>query len=246
MKMIASTKLSRAQKAMEKGRVFGTSCTRFGSFIDSKQIKDSNNQVLVVVSSDRGLCGAIHSSVSKMAKKQIKIHPSTKIIVLGDKAKAQISRDARKNILASFNQIGKTIPTFTDALLVTQLIFKTNSSYDKLGIIYNRFKSVIAYDTLTLPVFTSADLANSAKISDYEIDDPESVIDYTQFLTASSIYWAMIETHASEMSARRTAMENATKNAGEIIDNLTMKFNRTRQSVITNELVDIITGASAL
>ena len=80
----------------------------------------------------------------------------------------------------------------------------------------------------------------------YELDESFVLDEYIQFQLANSIFWGLVESHASEMSAKRTAMDNATKNAGEMIENLTMKYNRTRQAVITNELVDIIVGASAL
>jgi F-type H+-transporting ATPase subunit gamma len=104
---------------------------------------------------------------------------------------------------------------------------------------------VIAYEAQHLPVITPAALASSSKLSAYEME--EGILrDLSEFLFASSLYTAMAEGHASEMSSRRTAMDNATKNAGEMIDRLRLSYNRQRQASITNDLVDIITGASAL
>lgn len=215
-------------------------------------------QLLIACSSDRGLCGAIHSSVSKMTKKLFDEATSngqtSQIVVLGDKAKPQIARTHRKGIIMSFNQVGKDIPTFTDAIGIVQLILRNQESatagdaevvQPDVKVIYNVFKSVIAYETTPIPVFSDKQLQASPKLAAYEYED--SVLEaYSQFLFASQVFRGLVEGHAAEMSAKRMAMENASKNSDAIVLNLTMKYNRTRQSVITNELVDIITGASAL
>lgn len=218
-------------------------------------------QLLIACSSDRGLCGAIHSSVSKMTKKLFDEASSngqtSQIIVLGDKAKPQIARTHRKGIVMSFNQVGKDIPTFTDAIGIVQLILKNQENdanpatggaelvQPEVKIIYNVFKSVIAYETTPIPIFSDNQLQASPKLAAYEYED--SVLEaYSHFLFASQVFRGLVEGHAAEMSAKRMAMENASKNSDAIVLNLTMLYNRTRQSVITNELVDIITGASAL
>lgn len=211
--------------------------------------------MLIACSSDRGLCGAIHSSVSKFIKKQVQEAPEAKVVILGDKAKPQIARGARKSIVMSFNQIGKDIPTFTDALDVAQLLLKSSnedaaaksliSQSNDIQVVYNAFRSVIAYETTTLPVPNADQLALMPNLAQYEYDS-DILEAYAQFLLASQIFAGLVEGHASEMSAKRMAMENASKNSDEIVLALTMQYNRTRQAVITNELVDIITGASAL
>jgi F-type H+-transporting ATPase subunit gamma len=216
-------------------------------------------QLLIACSSDRGLCGAIHSSVSKLTKKFVDDAAlngqTSQIIVLGDKSKPQIARTHRKNIIMSFNQVGKDIPTFTDAIGIVQLILKqqeeagaaasTEAIQPDVKVIYNSFKSVIAYETTPISVFNDKQLQSSPKLAAYEYED--SVLEaYSQFLFASQIFKGLVEGHAAEMSAKRMAMENASKNSDAIVLKLTMQYNRTRQSVITNELVDIITGASAL
>ena len=279
MKMIASTKLNRAQKAMEIGKTFSETSTGKlkvllrlliyflaflnhieagkGEEIKTESATSKSPQLLIACSSDRGLCGAIHSSVSKFTRKLIaessEKGQTSQIIVLGDKAKPQLARSNRKNIVMSFNQVGKDIPTFTDAIGIVQLILNqqataTNAedpSQPDIKVIYNAFKSVIAYETTTLPVFTDKQLHVSPKLTAYEYED-SALEAYSQFHFTSQVFRALVEGHASEMSAKRMAMENASKNSDAIVLNLTMIYNRTRQSVITNELVDIITGASAL
>ena len=215
-------------------------------------------QLLLACSSDRGLCGAIHSSVSKLTKKLVDEATlngqTSQIVVLGDKSKPQIARTHRKNIIMSFNQVGKDIPTFTDAIGIVQLVLKQQQEgaatiddviQPDVKVIYNVFKSVIAYETAPVTVFNDKQLQVSPKLAAYEYED--SVLEaYSQFLFASQVFRGLVEGHAAEMSAKRMAMENASKNSDAIVLNLTMLYNRTRQSVITNELVDIITGASAL
>ena len=213
------------------------------------KMEEGQKQLILACSSDRGLCGAIHSSVSKIARLAARESPSTTAIaVLGDKSKTQIARDARKNIILSFSGVGKNVPTMLDSISILQTIKEHGGLEHKpnrVSIIYNRFRSVIAYEPMMVSVPTLADLKASPKLAAYEFED-EALENYADFLLVSRLTWALVEGYASEMSAKRTAMENASKNAGEIAEGLLMKYNRTRQSVITNELVDIITGASAL
>jgi F-type H+-transporting ATPase subunit gamma len=266
MKMIASTKLLRAQKAMEVGRVYGQSANNIYSFLrvgseagkaqssgegatESTKNNEAVPTLVIACSSDRGLCGAIHSSISKLVRKEAREKPeTTSIIVLGDKAKPQIAREAKNKIVAHFNQVGRAIPTWTEACVIAEFILfrlPSQTSFQALKILYNAFRSVIAYDNTALMAYPEKLLSSSQGTSSYEVTD-EAWRHYTQFLFSNQLYWGLIEGHASEMAAKRTAMENATKNAGEVISSLTMQYNRTRQAVITNELVDIITGASAL
>ena len=236
------------------------------SHIEADRIAESDKttqtpkapQLLIACSSDRGLCGAIHSSVSKFTKKSIEnLQPAqtAEIIILGDKSKPQIARTCRKNIAMSFNQVGKNVPTLTDAIGIVQLIMKQQadklvekekeSTETEIKIIYNSFKSIIAYETIPVSIYSDKQLHLAPKLAAYEYED--SVLEaYSQFIFASQLFGALVEGHAAEMSAKRMAMENASKNSDAIVLNLTMLYNRTRQSVITNELVDIITGASAL
>lgn len=114
---------------------------------------DKADPIVIACSSDRGLCGAIHSSISKLAKRYARLHPQAAIVVLGDKAKPQIAREARRQIHLAFNQVGKAIPTVADAMAVMRVIEKEEERVlDRpMVIFYNRFKSVIAYEPEALP-----------------------------------------------------------------------------------------------
>ncbi|KAI8364407.1 ATP synthase F1, gamma subunit [Blakeslea trispora] len=244
MKMIASTKVTKAQRGMEAARVFGQASN---SLFESAETKagDDAKTLYIASSSDRGLCGGIHSSVSKATRKAITESPESDLVILGDKPKAQLSRVVRKNIRLTFNQIGKDVPTFEEAASIVDVIKSSEIEFDTANIVYNKFNSVVSYEAQTIPAFSQEAFKSSPNFSVYEIED-DVLANLQEFTFANSVYWAMAEGHASEMSAKRAAMENATKNAGEMIGKLTMTYNRGRQAVITNELIDIITGASAL
>jgi len=244
MKMIASTKLTRAQKQMNTARVYGKASNAAFKFIEPKAA-EGVKPLLISCSSDRGLCGAIHSTVSKPIKKACKEDPDLKVVAIGDKVKAQVSRGYRSNILLSVNSIGKQTPSFAEAAAITDLVFQAGVKFSEALIHFNEFKSAIAYELSVVKGFPVESLEASEKIAQYEVED-DVLKNYAEFSFANSLYTALAEGHASEISARRTAMENATKNAGEVIDNLTITYNSKRQAAITNELVDIITGASAL
>lgn len=215
-------------------------------FVSGKKTLSTDGTLILACSSDRGLCGAIHSSVSKATRKLVSLNRErTSVVVLGDKAKPQICRDARTNIIASYNQIGKNIPTFLDALSIWQMIYSSlNVQFGDCLIVYNRFVSAICFETVITKLHEQ-DAGLSQVLNSYEYEDA-TLKNYQDYVRVTRLYWALVEGHAAEMSSKRTAMENASKNADAIVVNLTMKYNRTRQAVITNELVDIITGAAAL
>ncbi|KAF9901813.1 atp3 gamma subunit of the F1 sector of mitochondrial F1F0 ATP synthase [Linnemannia zychae] len=245
MKMIASTKVGKAQRAMDSARVYGSSSASIYKNANTTPL-ENEEKVYIVSSSDRGLCGGIHSSVAKATRKLMAADgTSSSVIVLGDKAKNQMSRTNRGDIQLSFNQIGKAIPTFAEACAAADTIKTSGVKFDTATIVFNEFTSAIAYEATPINVYSPEALKSSDAFAAYEMDD-EVLENYNEFLFANNIYWALVEGHASEMSAKRTAMENATKNAGEMVDRLTMTYNRSRQAAITSELVDIITGASAL
>lgn len=180
-----------------------------------------------------------------MRQKNRESPSTTSIVVVGDKSKPQIARDARKNIKMHFNQLGKNIPTFREALSICDSIQKQNFNADSTTVVYNRFRSVLVFETTPVPIYSVSEINACEKLGIYEYED-EIMENFAEFAFATQVYWSLAEGHAAEMAARRTAMENAAKNAGEIIQGLTLKYNRTRQAFITNELVDIITGAAAL
>ncbi|CAL1710204.1 unnamed protein product [Somion occarium] len=248
MKMIASTKLNKAQRAMVAGKQYGVANAEV--FKNAPPEAPAKRKLVIVVSSDKGLCGGIHSSVSKatrrlFADKEAGLEPSSPIMVIGDKSKAQLSRALPKNIVLTFNQIGRDIPTFADAAGVADLILKSGVEYDGIAIVYNKFLSAISYESAVVEVETESTLKESPGFKAYEMED-DVTKDLAEFALANAIYAALVESHACEQSARRNAMDNASKNASDMISRLQMQYNRGRQAAITNELVDIITGASAL
>lgn len=121
--------------------------------------------LFIASSSDRGLCGGIHSSVSKFTRRAVEQQPESQLVVLGDKPKAQLSRVLRKNIVLSFNQIGKDVPTFAEASSIVNVIKSEGVEFDAVKIIYNQFKSVIAYEADILPAYSESVLKASRKYS---------------------------------------------------------------------------------
>ncbi|TFK32254.1 ATPase, F1 complex, gamma subunit domain-containing protein [Crucibulum laeve] len=260
MKMIASTKLAKAQRAMQAGKEYGLANSEVFAHVPSD--KPTPNKLFVVISSDKGLCGGIHSSVSKATRRALKndvdsplaasadkdaaqVDKDSPIMVVGDKSKAQLLRTVGDNFRLTFNQIGRDIPTFADAASVADLIVKSDVKYDGVVIVYNKFMSAISYEAAIMEVKGEEALKESNAFKVYENED-DATKDLAEFSLANAIYAALVEGHACEQSARRNAMDNASKNATDMIASLQMQYNRGRQAAITNELVDIITGASAL
>ncbi|KAL0572576.1 atp3 gamma subunit of the F1 sector of mitochondrial F1F0 ATP synthase [Marasmius crinis-equi] len=254
MKMIASTKLAKAQRAMQAGKQYGAANNEV--FDHTKEDNESDKtRLFLVISSDKGLCGGIHSSVSKATRRALnnqaespvsfQANPESPIMVVGDKSKAQLSRAQAKNLRLTFNQIGRDIPTFSDAASVADLITKSGVEFDSVVLVYNEFVSVLSYQAKAIEVKGPKALSESEGFKRYEMED-DFTRDLSEFSLANAVYAALVEGHACEMSARRNAMDNASKNAKDMIDSLSMQYNRGRQAAITNELVDIITGASAL
>ncbi|KAH7337775.1 ATPase, F1 complex, gamma subunit domain-containing protein [Rhizoctonia solani] len=151
------------------------------------------------------------------------------VVVLGETSKPQLSRSSAKNFELSFSQIGREVPSFADAAEIADKIITSGTKFDSVNLIYNQFVPAIAYERTAMVVF------NEKALTDARIQE---------FSLANRIYAALVKVHAAEISSRRNAMDNASKNAGDMIGRLTMQYNRGRQANITNELVDIITGAS--
>ncbi|KAI0267495.1 ATP synthase F1 gamma [Gloeopeniophorella convolvens] len=248
MKMIASTRLAKAQRAMQNGKQYGVANSEV--FQNASSEETPKQKLFIVVSSDKGLCGGIHSSVSKATRRYIASGengsaPDSPIVIIGDKSKAQLLRTLSANLALTFNQIGRDIPTFADAAGVADLIVKSGIKYDSIALVHNKFVSAISYEPAVVEVLNEEALKESPGFKAYEMED-DVTKDLAEFSLANAIYAALIEGHACEISARRNAMDNAQKNASDMISSLQMQFNRGRQAAITNELVDIITGASAL
>jgi len=245
MKIVASTKLTRAQRAMHESRQYGQTSNTVFEQAETKALEGEDKKTLVVVaSSDKGLCGGIHSGMTKLVRRMLIANPNIDIVVLGEKCKAQLGRSNSKNIVMSFAGVGKDIPTFADAQAIADQISLLPTDYASIQIVYNKFINAQSYEATPIEAFSEEAIANSPNFSAFEIDD-EVLANLREYALSNSLYWALAEGHACEQSARRNAMDNASKNAGDMIGKYQILFNRTRQAVITGELVEIITGAAA-
>ncbi len=245
MKMIAATRLNRAQRAMDAGRVFGAVASTLVKDASHGQTETPAEAVVVAVSSDRGLCGSIHTSVAKAVRREVGKGGAPSIAVLGDKARAQLSRTSRNSLSLAVSGIGKKVPTASEAAAVWAEIARIVPPGGRATLVHNRFVSAIAFDTAVDALPDASQIQRAAER--FETDDDDHVIaDYAQFLGVARLFSALVEGHAAELSSKRSSMESATKNAEEMVAGLSLTYNRTRQAVITNELVDIIVGASAL
>ncbi|XP_042903445.1 ATP synthase subunit gamma, mitochondrial [Parasteatoda tepidariorum] len=249
MKMVSAAKYARAERELRQAKPFGEGTK---SFYDSAEVKADESKpgtMIIAVTSDRGLCGAVHSSVAKRIRAMIsEVSDSSdmKVICIGDKSRAMLRRHFGQNIMAVYSDYGKKPPTFEDATMVADYVINCGFTFEKGLIIFNRFKSVVSYQTTEVPVFSADAISNAEKISIYDSLDADVIKSYQEYSLASMIFYAMKENACTEQSSRMTAMDGASKNAGEMIDKLTMTFNRTRQAVITRELIEIISGAAAL
>jgi len=245
MKIVASTKLTRAQRAMTNSRQYGQTSNEVFEQAETKPIEGDDKKILIVVaSSDKGLCGGIHSGLSKKVRRMLIEKPNADIVVVGEKCKAQLGRSSAKNIVLSFAGVGKDVPTFADAQAIADQIVLLPTDYSDVQIVYNKFLNAQSYEATPIEAFSEEAITNSPNFSAFEIDD-EVLGNMREYALANSLFWALAEGHACEQSARRNAMDNASKNAGDMINKYQILFNRTRQAVITGELVEIITGAAA-
>ncbi|KPM40676.1 hypothetical protein AK830_g5882 [Neonectria ditissima] len=245
MKIVASTKLTRATRAMNNSRSYGETSNKVYESAETKAVESEEKKTLIVVcSSDKGLCGGIHSGLSRRIRAMSATEPPFDLVIIGEKAKAQLSRTNPKAIQLSFSGIGKDVPSFADAQAIADQIVQLPTEYTDIKILYNSFVNAQTYESAFIEAFSEDAILQSPNFSAFEIDD-EVLGNMREYGLANSLYWALAEGHACEQSARRNAMDNASKNAGEMISRYQILFNRTRQAVITGELVEIITGATA-
>jgi F-type H+-transporting ATPase subunit gamma len=245
MKIVASTKLTRAQRAMTESRTYGqTSNTVFEKAETQPLESEGKKTLLIICSSDKGLCGGIHSGMSRKARKMLADNQDIDLAIVGEKCKSQMSRSNPRQLQLSFAGVGKDVPTFADAQAIADQISLLPTDYKSVQILYNKFVNAQTYEPVLLEAYSKEAIAESPNFSAFEIED-EVLQNLQEYALANDLYWALAEGHACEQSARRNAMDNASKNAGDMIQKFTILFNRTRQAVITGELVEIITGATA-
>ena len=164
MKIVASTKLNRAQRAMQESRKYGQTSNAVFEQAETKPLEGDDKRTLIVVaSSDKGLCGGIHSGLTKKVRKMLLEHPNSDIVVLGEKSKAQLSRSNAKNIVLSFAGVGKDIPTFADAQAIADQICLLPTDYASVQIVYNKFINAQSYEATPIEAFSEEAIANSCK-----------------------------------------------------------------------------------
>lgn len=249
MKMVSAAKYARAEKELKPARSYGKGALAFYECAEIEQDEKQPHHLVIAMTSDRGLCGATHTSIARAIKTDVPLkaaNTSTKIVCVGDKSRTILGRIFKDDILMHFADIGKKPPVFGDAATVANEILNSGYEFDHAQLYFNIFRTVVTYNTTVLPIYSMNRISEGKKINLYDSLDEDVVRNYTEYSLASLIYYAMKESACSEQSQRMTAMDAASKNAGEMIDKLRLTYNRTRQAVITRELIEIISGAAAL
>ena len=269
MKMVAAAKLRKAQEMAEKGRPYSDKMDLIIQNL-SKAINDPSNapkllvgtgedktHLCVVMTADRGLCGGFNTNICKLAKKYfdeaIKSSKNLKIITVGTKGLDQLKRDYGQYIIKRINLKDKKKLSFSDAEEIGKQIVELfkNNEFDKCFIFYNKFKNVISQipqQQQVIPAKVENQNKKDEEVSSYEFepDEDEILDDLLPKNISTQIFKAFLENSASEQGSRMTAMDNATRNAGDLVDKLTINYNRSRQAAITKELIEIISGAESL
>merc|ERR1712241_608966 len=253
MKMVSAAKYARAERDLKAARPYGTGAQAFyeqAKVAETEQTDAAGGkQLYVAMTSDRGLCGGVHSSICKTIRNELLEKPNLDnvgIICVGDKSRAQISRLFAKQILAVGSDIGRLAPQFGDASKIANAILNSGFEFDSGNLYYNKFRSVVSYKTQEIPIYPVGSIEKAKNLPVYDSIDADVLQSYMEYSLASLLYYCLKEGACSEQSSRMTAMDNSSKNAGEMIDKLTLSYNRTRQAVITGELIEIISGAAAL
>lgn len=251
MKMVAASKMRNAQTTTEKGRGMQEPFIRLLGDLPNAE---GEKNVIVPVTTDKGLCGAINTMICKYTRTTMQAaYPDNEnmLVIIGEKGRSQLQRDQKKKIYATVADTQKVKLTFPLACSISEEILKTE--YDVTRIVYNRFVSAISQKPTVATILSPNSLEKEAEaggsLDKYEIEGPgraELLQDLAEFHLATMMYTAMLENNCSEQSSRMSAMENSTKNAGEMLGKLTLTYNRTRQASITTELIEIISGATAL
>jgi len=162
MKIVASTKLTRAQKAMTESRNYGQTSNTVFEQAETKAMEEEGKKTLFIVcSSDKGLCGGIHSGLSKATRRMLVKKPDADLVVIGEKSKAQLSRSNPKNLRLSFAGIGKNVPTFADAQAIADQVSMLPQDYGSIQVVYNKFINAQSYEATPIEAFSEEAIANS-------------------------------------------------------------------------------------
>ncbi|HXQ51469.1 MAG TPA: F0F1 ATP synthase subunit gamma [Stellaceae bacterium] len=270
MKMVAASRLRRAQEQAEAARPYAMRMERMlGSLATSLRGRANVSPLLagtgqdrahliVVACSDRGLAGGFNATILREARRTIRelqgAGKEVKLLTIGRKGRDSLRRDYARLILESLTDVGRPRLTFDAAQdLAARIIARfAAGEFDAATIIYNRFRSamtqvvtrqqIVPFSPPQAPAASEA----ASGVYEFEPDEADILRDLLPRALAVQVFGALLENAASEQGARMTAMDNATRNAGEMIDRLNMTYNRTRQATITKELIEIISGAEAL
>jgi len=269
MKMVAAAKLRKAQESAEKGRPYSQKMQNIILNL-TKSINDPQNApklmvgtgqdktyLCVVMSADRGLCGGFNSNICKLAKinfkKILSEGKELKIITVGIKGLDQIRREYGKYVIKKFSFKDKKKITFNEAEIIGNEIIKlfNEKQFDKCILFYNNFKNVItqipqAQQIIPTEQKTVKETDDNLPSYEFEPEEDEILEDLLPKNISTQVFKAFLENAASEQGSRMTAMDNATRNAGDLVDKLTINYNRSRQASITKELIEIISGAESL
>ena len=275
MKMVAASKLRRSQEKAEAARPYSSRLEEMLASLASSAASgegiiklltgtgNDQNYIVIPVSADRGLCGGFNSSINRETFKLVKSleneGKNVQLIPVGKKSRDFFNRLMQDKIIESFSDLNVSITGYESALQVSnklqQLYF--DGKFDKCILIFNKFKSAISQE-VTQQQLIPLDISSSLKekksddnteakaIYDYEPDEETILKDLLPKNVSIQIFKVLLESDAGEQGARMAAMDNATRNAGEMIDSLTLKYNRTRQAFITKELIEIISGAESI
>lgn len=267
MQMVAAAKLRRAQEAAEAGRPYAdrmnavmanlaSAATGAG---DAPELLAGNGNdkvhLLVVATSERGLCGGFNSSIVKLARAKalelLAAGKTVKMLTVGKKGREQLKRDYADIMIKHVDLSDvKRIGYVNAQDIATDVLARFKAGeFDVATIFYNKFETVMSQIPTMLqliPASFEADEKEEAAFYDYEPGEEELLAELLPRALTTQVFTALLENGASEQGARMSAMDNATRNAGEMIDKLTIVYNRSRQAAITNELIEIISGAEAL
>jgi F-type H+-transporting ATPase subunit gamma len=268
MKMVAAAKLRKAQESAERGRPYSEKMQNIILNL-TESISDVSNapkllvgngkeqtHLCVVMTSDRGLCGGFNTNICRLAKnyflKVLKEEKTLKIITIGSKGNDQLKREYGKYIVQKLSFKDKKKISFNEANNVGKIIidlFEKNE-FDKCILFYNNFKNVMTQIPQAQQIIPAEKKENSKENNEvfyeFEPDEDEILEDLLPKNISTQVFKAFLENSASEQGSRMTAMDSATRNAGDLVKSLTIVYNRSRQAAITKELIEIISGAESL
>ena len=269
MKMVAAAKLRKAQESAEKGRPYSEKMQNIILNL-TESISDPQNapklligtgkdqiHLCVIMTSDRGLCGGFNANICKLAKTNFKKILSEgkelKIITVGIKGLDQIRREYGKYVIKKFSFKDKKKITFNEAEIIGNEVIKlfNEEQFDKCILFYNNFKNVMtqipqAQQIIPAEQLTTEEDDGNSLSYEFEPEEDEILEDLLPKNISTQVFKAFLENAASEQGSRMTAMDSATRNAGDLVDELTINYNRSRQASITKELIEIISGAESL